>query len=130
MQREPTNTYRLITIDGLMYKSHRIAWLLHYGVWPDEHIDHIDGNGLNNRIENLRDVTKQENAKNSRMKRSNSSGVTGVCLHKPSGKWRARIRVGGKQTHLGLFTDIDEAASVYRKTADALGFTARHGETV
>jgi len=126
---QTTNTYRRVRIDGWKYYTHRIVWLLNYKVWPDGDIDHIDGNGLNNRIENLRDVPSQENQKNMRMYRTNKSGVTGVYWNKATGKWQVMIGVNGKQKHLGYFTDFDEAASAYRKAADALGFTKRHGTT-
>jgi len=126
----PTNTYRRVKIDGVLYMSHRLAWLLHYSVWPEDQIDHKDGNGLNNRIENLRVVTNQENQKNRRMQRSNTSGVTGVCWDKARGKWRAQIHIDGKKKHLGYFADIDEAAEAYRKAADEIGFTERHGVSV
>lgn len=122
------NTYRQIKIDGKLYFAHRIVWLLHYGVWPDDQVDHVDGDGLNNRVENLRDVTNQDNAKNQRMRRNNTSGITGVFWSKSRNKWVAQIRINGKRNHIGRFDDKAEAAEVYRKTADALGFTDRHGK--
>ena len=127
LKRDHTNIYRRVKIAGQFYLTHRIAWLIHYGVWPDGELDHKDGDGLNNRIENLRDVSRQENLKNQRMYRSNKSGITGVDWHKARGKWRAKIGINGKQKTLGRFDSIDEAAEAYRKAADEIGFTERHG---
>lgn len=121
------NTYRQIKIDGRLYKAHRVAWLLHYGVWPKNQIDHIDGDGLNNRPENMRDVTQRENTRNARMRSDNTSSVTGVYWYKPYGTWKAQININGKRKHLGYFTDFGEAAAAYRKAAEANGFTERHG---
>lgn len=130
LMRRDCNTYRRIMIDGKLYRTHRIAWLLHFGVWPDNQIDHRDGDGLNNRIENMRDATNQENRKNQRMYRNNTSGVTGVTWDKLKGKWRSAIYVSGKRKCLGYFDDKEKAAIAYRKTADKLGYTERHGLAV
>lgn len=85
--------------------------------------DHIDGNGLNNRRENLRLATKAENGRNSRIRRRNKSGFKGVHLHKQSGKWRARISTGSKLVCLGLHETPEEAHAAYAKASIEL-----HGE--
>ena len=128
LKRSGRNTYRYIQIDRKKYLAHRIAWLLYYENWPQNQIDHLDGNGLNNTPENMREATNQDNAKNQRMRNNNSSGVTGVCWKKARGKWHAQINIDGKRKSLGYFADFDEAAETYRKAADALGFSDRHGE--
>lgn len=56
--------YRRVMINYKMYLAHRLIWLLHYGEWPKQHIDHIDGNPGNNRLENLRDVSRSVNLRN------------------------------------------------------------------
>lgn len=108
-------SYRYITIDGRMYSAHRLAWLLVHGSWPLANIDHADGDGLNNRISNLREATRSENAGNSSRRSDNVSGVKGVCLH--NGKWIAQIKVAGKNHRLGSFDSVEAAASAYKAAA-------------
>ena len=84
-------------------------------------VDHINHNGLDNRGKNLRGCTHSENRANSILYNANTSGVTGVCWHKPAGKWRAVIGKQGKQIHLGLFADINDAIAA-RKVAEQIHF--------
>ena len=119
--------YRQIQVDGKAYKAHRLIWLYNYGKFPDNQTDHIDQNRLNNKLNNLRDVTRQENQKNRSKSKRNTSGVTGVNWHKPTGKWMAYGKVDGKQIHLGRFTDKLDAI-VARKSFEAKhNFHANHG---
>ncbi len=115
-------------IDGFilrnMNRAHRVAWAMYYGVWPSGNIDHINGNRLDNRIANLRCVTKGENARNVKRSKLNTSGVTGVSPFK--GRWRACIRLGGAQRHLGIF-DTLEAAAQARKAAEDGVYHPNHG---
>lgn len=74
-------------------------------------IDHINGNGLDNRKENLRVVTKRQNQQNWHIRKT--SKYPGVGWHKGKGRWQAQIRIKGKKTHLGYFTDELEAATTY-----------------
>lgn len=120
--------YRQTMVHGKSYLVHRIVWLMHYGKWPESDIDHIDGNGLNNRIENLRDVMRLVNLRNSRMRRNNSSGVNGVYWHKSERKWRAQSCDGsGKRKTLGRFTDLADAERAVKEFQSRLGFSERHG---
>jgi hypothetical protein len=99
-----------VAFDSKKFLAHRVAWLYVYGKWPDNDIDHINGDPTDNRVENLRDVTNRINRQNMRNPRGKSnSGLLGVFLHKETGKWRARIQLDGKGIHLGLF-DTPEAA--------------------
>ena len=88
--------YRVIAINRVKYLAHRLVWLYHYGEWPSDQIDHIDGDPLNNHIDNLRVVTNQENLKNQKLYINNTSGVAGVYFHKQHQKWRAEIRLTAK----------------------------------
>lgn len=91
--------------------------------WPL--VDHIDGNGLNNRRSNLRPATASQNNANSRA-RLGLSGYRGVALHKPTGLWRAYVQVGGKTKSCGYFRDVIEAAKARDKAArEAHGEFAR-----
>jgi hypothetical protein len=106
-----------ILIDGDRYYAHRIAWALHHGAWPDRQIDHINGIKTDNRISNLRLATNSENGKNYGLNKSNTSGVTGVSWCKQTQKWRAVIKVNGKQLNKGRYSDKDTAIAV-RKAAE------------
>ena len=120
--------YWQISIDGKQYKAHRLAWLVTHGGFPPEQIDHIDGNGLNNRLENLRAVSNAENQRNARKRADNTSGVSGVVWRKDHQKWQAKIQVNRKLTHLGYFTDKSEAIAA-RKAAEAkYNFHPNHGK--
>jgi hypothetical protein len=73
-------------------------------------IDHINHDTLDNRRTNLRAITRLGNTQNKKGEnKNNKSGVRGVCWNKNAGKWKAHIRVKGKQTHLGYFVDLEEA---------------------
>jgi hypothetical protein len=84
---------------------------------PTEHVDHIDGDGLNNRRSNLRLCTKATNAVNSKRRSDNQSGYKGVCFHPFSGLWRAYITVDGKQHSLGYYKTPQEAHEAYKVAA-------------
>jgi hypothetical protein len=109
--------YWTIMVDGKAYKAHRLAWLLHTGKWPKHQIDHINRIRDDNRIENLRVVTKSQNQINSEMYRNNKSGYRGV--HFQNGKWVASIRRNKKQRALGSFATAKEASLKYMEAADA-----------
>lgn len=80
---------------------------------PGFEIDHIDGDGLNNRRSNLRLATRSQNFQNSRIRSTNTSGYKGVHWDKHAHKWRARIVLDGYNKNLGLFDNREEAAAMY-----------------
>ena len=86
-------------------------------------VDHINGDGLDNRRSNLRAATHAQNSRNSRTPKNNTSGFKGVILDKPTGKWRAQIRLDGAQKHLGYFVTPEDAHTAYCKASAEL-----HGE--
>lgn len=125
--RTPGHHYRYVQFKGKVYKVHRIIWLLVYGQWPKDEIDHINHDSLGNRTENLREVTRLENQHNKAMYSNNKTGVTGVSWHKRIGKYRADIRVSGKTRFLGYFTSLQDAAKARRKAERKYGFHPNHG---
>jgi len=107
-------------------KSHRVAWAIYHGEWPDGDIDHINGNRADNRIFNLRNVPHKINNRNNKKNKNNTSGVCGVHKIK-SGRWKAQIMVDGKSIRLGIFETKQEAAAA-RSDAETLhGFSSEHG---
>ena len=104
-----------------------MAWLYIYGEFPDSEIDHIDGNGLDNKKTNLRSVTHKENAKNAKLCKNNTSGVCGVTWNKKSEKWMAQIKNDGWNLYLGLFEDKFDAICARRSAENRLGYHPNHG---
>ncbi len=80
-------------------------------------VDHINGDGLDCRRENMRFASPAENVRNSRVPSNNTSGYKGVSWNKRDSRWRVRILVSGKNAHLGCFSDIEEAARAYDEAA-------------
>ena len=101
--------YAGICIGPKRWQSHRIAWALHYGEWPKDQIDHINGIKTDNRICNLREATNAQNGKNLGLSKANTSGHKGVCFDKQTGKWRAIIKVNFKQINIGRYADLQDA---------------------
>ena len=119
--------YRQIQIKGKMYLAHRLVWLYVHGKFPDEQIDHINGDKLDNRIDNLRDVSPQENNKNQPRRVNNTSGHTGVFWATHADKWLASIRVDGKLKHLGYFNILEDAVEARLQASIEHGFHDNHG---
>lgn len=107
--------YLMIGIDYEKYQGHRIAWAMHYGKWPDQIIDHVNGDGSDNRICNLRLATKVQNAHNTGKTVRNTSGVKGVTWHKRAERWMAQCKTDGKLRYLGLFDTKEEAGAAYQE---------------
>jgi len=120
--------YEYVTVKVLRkdYCAHRVAWLLYYKCQPPGKVDHINMNPLDNRIENLRDGTHDNNL-NMGMTTRNTSGVSGVCWNKSCGKWQANVRKNGVLYHLGVYTEKSDAAAAVAKKRDELGFSKLHG---
>lgn len=121
-KHNPGTGYIAIIIDGRRYLAHRLAWLWVYGYVPDFDIDHDNGDGLNNRIGNLRECTVSQNHMNRcRLGKNNKSGFKGVA-YVENGKWHwyiANITLSGKTKYLGLFKDAKQAALAYDVAATA-----------
>jgi len=84
----------------------------------DSHVDHANGNGLDNRRINLRPCTRSENMANRRgCQRNNTSGYCGVAYHKKRGRWRAEIGLNGNKIFLGFYDTPEAAARAYDAAA-------------
>jgi len=113
-----------VSFNNCCYLHCRLVWMYVYGKDPgDLEIDHIDGDRSNDRIENLRLATRQQQQWNVPVTKTNTSGVKGVSFYKRTGKWRAYIRVNNKHKSLGYFNTCEQAAEAYKQASLAL-----HGE--
>lgn len=112
----------MIRIGGITRRAHILIWIMFYGQIPDGYeIDHRDTNKQNNRIENLRLATRQQNLFNRKVFSKTQSGFKGVS--KDKNVWRAQITINYKTVHLGSFSTVKRAALAYQQKA-----TEIHGE--
>jgi len=110
------------------YSVHRIIYEMHYGQIPPGYlIDHIDGNGLNNDINNLRIVTPEQNVRNTARQKRNKSGYPGVRWDKKRKKWFTHITLKNKMYNLGRYKTLKEAIRVRKKAEKLNGFHINHG---
>lgn len=114
--------YVTISINNKRYLAHRVAWLIYTGEWPKNEIDHINGNSLDNRICNLRDVTRSQNNKNLGIGKKNKSGKVGVSFLKKRKKWIADISVNSKNKRLGYFDNKEDAIKARLKAETEYGY--------
>ena len=110
--------YRFIQIDGARYKTHRLAWFYHHGVWPENQLDHKDRVRNHNWISNLREATNAQNAMNRPAQADNVLGLKGVCAN--GNGFRANIYFEGVQLRLGTYKTPEEASAVYKAKAREL----------
>jgi hypothetical protein len=105
--------YWQISVDAKLHLAHRLAWLHFYGEGPRHQIDHINGDKLDNRIANLRDVPHQINQQNRRrvLSTNKSSGLIGAHRHRS--RWQSRIRTCGRYVFLGVFDTPEAAHAAY-----------------
>lgn len=101
--------YRVIRINGKLYKAHRLAWLYIYGYFPENDIDHRDRTKSHNWIDNLREVSRGCNTRNSGNRKDNTSGIKGVCYVKNNNNWLVRITINQKTRSIGCYEDFNDA---------------------
>jgi len=118
------NRYIRLEIDQIKLAAHRVAWALHTGSWPPDHmqIDHINGIKTDNRPENLRLADNSQNQSSSKS-RPGKSGLRGVYWAPKMGRWRAKIMKDKKTIHIGYFDDKKQAHDAYCAAAMEI-----HGE--
>lgn len=109
--------YVLISVDGIRYRAHRLAWLYMTGHWAPGQIDHRNGIRSDNRWDNFRLADNQQNQANKKRHRNNSSGFKGVFWNKQRGRWAAKINPNRRQVHLGFFDDPAVAHAAYCQAA-------------
>lgn len=108
--------YLRVAIDKKRYSVHRLIFLYHHGYIP-EFLDHINRDRGDNRIENLRECTQQQNMANSSISKRNTTGYRGVFYSKDVGKHASRINHGGRVRLIGYFDTPQEAAHWYNVVA-------------
>src|SRR5437763_71078 len=106
---EHTLGYRMIQIDGFNYYAHRLAWLYVNGKHPAAMIDHVNRNRADNRIANLRQCSRWQNARN--VSTRSASELKGV--YRLASRWRAERKGSGRRIYLGSYDSAEEAAAAY-----------------
>lgn len=119
--------YRVGKMGDVQMYAHRVAWALQTGCWPTGQIDHINGDSLDNRWANLRDVTAEQNQKNRRLNRNNKSGVPGVMYLTELRTWQVQIKHRGRMIYLGTHRCFFKAVKVRKAAEHELAFHENHG---
>lgn len=123
--------YVRVLIGGRGFAAHRLVYIWNIGEIPAGlEMDHIDGNRRNNRLENLRLVTKSQNARNRRRRSNNTSGAVGISYMARNNAWGASCTISGNYHWLGSFKTKELAAEASRQFRKENGFTERHGRDV
>ena len=114
--------YLGVWLEGTSWPAHRVAWLITYGEWPDEQIDHINGDGRDNRLHNLRQATATQNLRNRGCFKNNKLGVKGVCQIGPD-NYRAQLWKDGKfiLAKQGFKTAAEASAAYEAAALEAFG---------
>ena len=115
-----SNGYMVVSIDRKNYLIHRLAWFLTFQKFPDQQIDHINHNKLDNRLCNLREASPSENQWNKKRQRNNSTGFKGVSLNKNTGLYKARVKKARKEFWLGCYKTPEEAHEAVQNARNLL----------
>lgn len=112
--------YRYIQLEGRKYPAHHIVWLFETGNLPTKALDHIDGNQLNNKFSNLREVTTKQNTENRGKQRNNKTGYKGVSFNNRLQKYVAQIQHNYEPIYIGIYATAYEAHLAYEAKAKEL----------
>lgn len=112
--------YRCGILVNKRYYEHRLIWFYHYGFWPTEQIDHINGIKNDNRIENLRQATRSQNMFNTKSHKNSTSKYKGVGWNKKAKAWQVRYHTQGKTIWLGYHDTEEAAAQAYRDATETI----------
>lgn len=126
---EAGKKYRQTSVDSIRYLDHRLIWLYIHGELPAEEIDHIDGDGLNNKMENLRSVSHAVNQRNRRLCSNSRSGFNGVSWHSKHRNWQVNIWAKGKQMSLGRYQSLIDAVAARIRGNKKHGYHENHGQS-
>ena len=111
--------YRIVVVNGRQYMAHRLVWIMH-GNDPVPMLDHINGDQLDNRIENLRPANASQNQRNQKLRKDSTSGIKGVSWISTRKRWSGQVWHKGKLHRAGDFKDKDECAAAVAKLRKSL----------
>lgn len=120
------NGYKIGRIMGQSILAHRAIWILLHGK-IDKQIDHINGDKLDNRLCNLREVDCITNQHNKPKTEKNTSGVVGVTFHKGTNRWAAKIGSRKRAKWIGTFDSFDAAVAARKDAEIELNYHPNHG---
>ena len=115
--------YVKICVDKKRFFAHRLAWMYMYGEWPRKEIDHLNHIKDDNRIINLRDVSRSDNARNFPLFLTNTSGYSGLYFNKKKKRWVVQLLQKVRKE----FENKKEAIIFCKKMKKELGFHKNHG---
>ena len=115
---------------GVGIYAHRAIWAMHTGAWPIDQIDHINHIRTDNRIVNLREVTRRQNMQNQTLSARNTSGFLGGSWDQRDKRWIAQIVVNGENINLGGYVEKDAAISARKEANNKYGFHKNHGRKI
>lgn len=120
--------YLQMNFNGRPFAVHRLIFLYMNGMFPKEDVDHINGDRLDNRFENLRLVSRQDNLRNQGLRSDNTTGHMGVSYDKSRKQFHAYIGVGkGERRSLGYHTTLEKAVEIRNLAERELEYHSNHG---
>lgn len=121
--------HRVLNWCGYLIPEHHVIWVMYYGVWPSQYIDHINHNEQDNRLVNLREVSKSENNRNQSKRSDNSTGFTGIWINKKNSrkKFMSEVHFEGKRIHQKSHYSLEDAIAERAEVLKEYGFHPNHG---